>query len=359
MGHNRPHILVAILDWGWGHAMRCLPIIETALNKNYRITLASGENVLERLKILFPELQTLELPSYKGQYRWNNMAMNIAMKSPQLIQALEKERDTIKKQHQETPFHAIISDGRYGCYLNSCPSFFLSHQLHIKARKKLTDTMANSVQRQWLEHFTEIWVPDFKESPGLGSQLSHKCLERNCQYIGPLSRFEKAIPCEASPSYDWLFLLYGLDPARTQLEEHLFQTTQSQTDKKFMFVTPGPATANVEDYSHLFHTAEPDREELALLVGQSKHILCRSDFYQLTDLSIWERTAMLVPTPGHPEQLYLADFYAQHYRWPVFMQSELSGLPEPAEMADLKPLPSSSTSSGLREIFDRLKYYHI
>ena len=359
MGQNRPHIAVAILDWGWGHAMRCLPIIESALDKGYRITLASGDQVLDRLGRLFPELHTLKLPSYKGQYRWNNMAMNIAMKAPELIQALEKERDVLKKQHHKTPFDAIISDGRYGCFIEDRPSFFLTHQLHIKARKKLTDTMANTVQRQWLGHFTEIWVPDFEEAPGLGSQLSHKCLEQNCQYLGPISRFYNSIPAESPVQYEWLFILNGPEPARAQLEKQLCQISQSQADKKFMFVTPRDAAADLEKYSHLSHCVDPDSDELAQIVAQSKHILCRSDFCQLTDLCVWERTAMLVPTPGHPEQLYLADFYAQHYHWPVFMQSELSELPQPDEMAEVQPLSCSSCPPRIENVFDRLTAFQI
>lgn len=355
MGYERLHILVAVLDWGWGHAMRCMPVIEEALERGHEITVASSEGVLQCLAEAFPDIRTLALPAYAGQYRWNNMAMNIAMKAPELILAMEEEQNTLLKQHQITPFSAIISDGRYGCFLKDCPSFFLSHQLHIKARKKLTDTMANTVHKEWLANFTEIWVPDFNESPGLGSQLSHENWGQALHFIGPLSRFKRPLPLR-EPSFDWLFLMSGPEPARKELEKSLFQIAQKQKDKKFMFVSSETPPAELENYPHISYESS-SLGKWEKWIEQSKHILCRSDFCHLTDLSIWERTALLVPTPGHPEEMYLADFYAHHYKWPVHMQSELLHLPSEQEMADLPYLPSPRGSGHLEKLFHRLIHY--
>jgi len=359
MEYNNTHLLIAVLDWGWGHAHRCVPIIEESLAKGYRLTLASGAEVLKRLHTIFPEVETLELPTYKGQYRWNNMAMNIAMKSPALIEALEAEQEILKRQHQITPFDAVISDGRYGCFLKDCPSFFLSHQVHLKGRKKLTETMANTVHRQWMNSFDEVWVPDFAFPPGIGSHISHDSEQRNYRFIGPLSRFRKALPVDEELTYDWLFFLYGPEPARLELEEQLFQMAQEQTHRRFMFVTPGPPKINVKNTPHIFHLTHPADEELQQLVKSSQRILCRSDFFHLSDLSIWQRTASLIPTPGYPEQLYLADFYAQHYLWPVCMQSELKDFGQLEDLPSPKTLPAGESSGNLDALFARLEQYPI
>lgn len=359
MEYNNSHVLIAVLDWGWGHAHRCLPIVEACLEKGYRLTLASGRDVIQRLHSIFPEIETLELPTYQGQYRWNNMAMNIAMKSPALIQALEAEQDILRKQHQRTPFDAVISDGRYGCFLEDCPSFFLTHQVHLKGRKKLTDTMANKVHRQWMDNFDEVWVPDFAFPPGLGGQLSHEPEQHNCQFIGPLSRFSNALSQEREMTTDWLFFADGPEPACTELKQQLFELAEKQPHLQFVFITSEARDEHEEVPDHILNVTQPEDEALERLVSKSKHILCRSDFFHLSNLSVWQRTACLIPTPGYPEQLYLADFYAQKYLWPVCMQSEFKSLKQMEDLPTPKPLPFSKDSNNLELLFERLRHFQI
>ncbi len=354
MEGKKAHLLIAILDWGWGHAMRCTPIIEVAIKKGYRVTVASGRAVIDCLSEYHPEVHTLELPTYEGQFRWNNMAMNIAMKTPNLIAALEAEHASIKKYYNKNKFDAIISDGRYGCYHDECPSFYLSHQIHIKARKKLTDTMADEVHREWLSNFTEIWIPDFETEPGLGNQISHSSTNLQHFFLGPLSRFDQPAPAPEEIEYDWLFLTYGPEPARTNFEDRLIEISKKYSDHKFMFVSPKSPSTALKNHPNLMHCFQPKGKTLDSIVAKSKYILCRSDFFHLSDLCAWQRTAALIPTPGHPEQIYLADLFGHHYKWPVFMQSEFTDLPESSTMDQLENLPAPDQGSKLKMLFRRL-----
>ena len=61
-------IIVAPLNWGLGHASRCVPIIKALLVNNYTPIIASDGIALEFLKQEFPYLESLELPSYKISY---------------------------------------------------------------------------------------------------------------------------------------------------------------------------------------------------------------------------------------------------------------------------------------------------
>lgn len=59
---RQARILVAPLDWGLGHATRCIPIIRELLAQGCYVWLA-GEGAQEQLlKTEFPELPFLELP---------------------------------------------------------------------------------------------------------------------------------------------------------------------------------------------------------------------------------------------------------------------------------------------------------
>jgi predicted glycosyltransferase len=356
MEYNNKHLLFAVLDWGLGHATRSLPLIDILIQQGYRITLASCPRVLDFLHSHYPQTGLLELPSYNVQYRWNNMAMNIAMKAPDLIQALKEERSIIREQHSKTPFDAIISDARYGCFMPNLPSFFITHQVHIKARKKLTDTMANKVHRQWMKNFDEIWVPDVAELPGIGGELSHAAMQQQRFYLGPTSRFQTAVQKEESPSYDWLFLLSGPEPARSQLEQRLLYLAQSYPKQKFVMIRAHDADrsdSSPADHVHIMDYTNSDH--LESLARQSKQLLCRSGYSTLMDLSAWQTPAVLVPTPGQPEQLYLADHISRHYHWPISMQSELDDLPSFEAMQDARPLPPANQKENQRVLLERLK----
>ena len=61
---QKKQILVAPLNWGLGHATRCIPIINSLIDYNFEPIIASDGNALELLKKEYPYLQHLELPSY-------------------------------------------------------------------------------------------------------------------------------------------------------------------------------------------------------------------------------------------------------------------------------------------------------
>ena len=61
-------ILVAPLNWGLGHATRCIPIIKALQREGYKPILASDGLALDLLKKEFPQLEFYELPSLKIKY---------------------------------------------------------------------------------------------------------------------------------------------------------------------------------------------------------------------------------------------------------------------------------------------------
>jgi UDP:flavonoid glycosyltransferase YjiC (YdhE family) len=61
-------ILVAPLNWGLGHATRCIPIIQELQKNGFTPIIASDGVALALLKKEFPDLIALELPSYNIEY---------------------------------------------------------------------------------------------------------------------------------------------------------------------------------------------------------------------------------------------------------------------------------------------------
>lgn len=69
--NKRKKILVAPLNWGLGHATRCIPIIKALESHEFEPIIASDGVALALLKKEFPHLQHFELPSYDIHYAQN------------------------------------------------------------------------------------------------------------------------------------------------------------------------------------------------------------------------------------------------------------------------------------------------
>ena len=62
------NILIAPLDWGLGHATRCIPIIKALLAKDYNVFIATSGKQALLLKKEFPTLTFLVLKGHEIRY---------------------------------------------------------------------------------------------------------------------------------------------------------------------------------------------------------------------------------------------------------------------------------------------------
>lgn len=67
-----------------------------------------------------------------------------------------------------------------------------------------------------------------------------------------------------------------------------------------------------------------DSRRLKKLAEQASFIICRSGYSTVMDLVSAGRTALLVPTPGQPEQEYLAAYLADRHGFSTVSQKELA-----------------------------------
>ena len=125
-------ILVAPLDWGLGHATRCIPIINALLKRNAEVIIAGSGSSAGLLKAEFPNLKHYSLPGYNPRYATNgNMVWAMAKQLPQFIKTIRQEYTAINELVQKEKIDVLISDNRYGCYSAQAKSIFISHQLNI------------------------------------------------------------------------------------------------------------------------------------------------------------------------------------------------------------------------------------
>ena len=172
---GKPRILVAPLDWGLGHATRCVPIIRELLVQGCEVWLA-GEGAQEHLlKTEFPMLPFLNLPGYRIHYAKTKKGLlwKMIQQGPKMRRAILYEHQWLKRVVKENRFDAIISDNRYGLYHSEITCIFITHQLNIKSSAgRWTEKILQNRNYKYINRFTECWVPDLPSSPSLKLQRS-------------------------------------------------------------------------------------------------------------------------------------------------------------------------------------------
>ncbi|NBP69699.1 MAG: glycosyltransferase, partial [Cytophagia bacterium] len=159
-------ILITPLDWGLGHATRCIPIIKELLHQNHQVMIASSGLALNLLKEEFPQLTFFQLPSYKATYaRWLPLMLKVFWQSPFFFFVIRKEHAIVKQLVKDHRIDVVISDNRYGCYAKATKSIFITHQLTIQMPKGLVwlQSMINYVNHLLIKKFNACWVPDFPD----------------------------------------------------------------------------------------------------------------------------------------------------------------------------------------------------
>ncbi len=317
---RKKRILIAPLDWGLGHAARCIPIIREIIAQDHEPVIAADGRAYDLLKSEFPELKILRLKGYHPVYpKESNMVWTMLLQAPRFLYRIAWEYFALKPLIKKHSIDIVISDNRYGLWSSEIPSILITHQLFIKMPDafKWMEPAVNKLNHFFIHRFHQCWVPDIAGDESLSGLLSHGKSElSNVRFIGMLSRMKWAGDNGSgargqgqgagSGRYSLLVLLSGPEPQRSILEKEIMP----QIDRLGLqtLVVRGITEENERNFindelemvSHL--TSEKLNE--ALLAAEV--VVCRSGYSTLMDIAAIGKKAILIPTPGQTEQEYLA-----------------------------------------------------
>ena len=326
---HKPRILISPLDWGLGHATRCIPIIKELIKLGCEVVIAADKLTFSLLKKEFPNIEFLVLEGYDIKYSKSRKALpfKIFGQIPKLLSRISMENKWLQKAIDEYKIDAVISDNRFGLYTKRVPCVYITHQLAIQTGSKIGDYIAQRIHYHYIKKYRQCWVPDF-ENEGLAGRLSHpKKLPQNVTYIGALSRFEKLPGIEKL--YDALILISGPEPQRTIFEKMILSSVKDKPGKTFIVrglpssteLISAPDDA-VKIENHL------DAASLNKVLQQSKVVISRSGYTTVMDLVKLGSKAILVPTPGQTEQEYLGKYLLSKRYFYSVSQKEFSFIKE-------------------------------
>lgn len=297
-------ILVAPLNWGLGHATRCIPIILALQEGGYKVMIASDGDALRLLRKEFPNLPSVELPSYNVYYteKGSRLKQKLITSIPRFIKAIKAENKKLDELVEKYDLNGVISDNRFGLYSSKVPTIFITHQLRVLSGT--TTWLSTYLHTRIIKKFNECWVPDYEGVNNLSGDLGHPNKKISpIRYIGPLSRFK---PSDQEIEYKATAILSGPEPQRRLLEEILLRELKKYAGPVLLVrgvIKEEQVFTKKGQIQIVNYLTTPQLEKV---LSKSEFIISRSGYTTLMDLASVGKKAFFIPTPGQTEQEYLA-----------------------------------------------------
>ena len=322
-------VLVAPLDWGLGHATRCVPIIERLLAEGHEVVIAADGYPLKFLRREFPHLDWVKFEGLKVRYADGQSQVGAMLRQlPRFLRDIWREHKELKKIVERYEIDVVVSDNRFGLWCKGVRSVYMTHQLMVKMPRGL-EWMEWGVWRfhRWfIKHYDECWVPDIEGEGNLSGDLSHKYpLLKNTKFIGVLSRFSRekvvwedvrveAEALDLKERYDVVAVLSGPEPHRTNLEREITDyrlqiVVNSQQTLLIVQGLPADDLRLAEHRDGVDYIPHLPTKLLQWYMQEAEEIVCRSGYSSIMDLYTIGCKAHLIPTPGQTEQIYLAEIH--------------------------------------------------
>ncbi len=330
-------VIVSPLDWGLGHATRCIPIIREFLERGAEVILMGSERVLNRLEKEFPDLEKIRTNDVDVKYStWLPAYFYIAIKSLSINKSEYISYTRLQSEIKKRQIDIIVSDNRYYFRSNDVYSVIISHQ--IKPRLPFLNGIAGKLMQKFiakrLEKFDEIWIPDLAERPGVSGALSEfSHLKKPVKHVGYLSRFQRVI--QAKGNYGkTVFVASGPEPQQSILIRRFVQIFSGSVSA-LTILCQMPLITDLHEHINIEIITSASDTEFELAIKDASLIVTRSGYSSVMDLMRLGRRALLIPTPGQTEQEYLG-IHLQEFGFSCMTQRELMRITSPEGL--IKPM---------------------
>lgn len=316
-------VIVAPLNWGMGHAARCIPIIQWLRSMGVNVILASDGTAGDLLRKEFPTLAYHELPSYHIRYRYHSILKNIWIGMPKMLLAIYHEHSEISVLVKRTGATKVLSDNRLGCYDKQGTNYYLTHQVNILHENRMVRMIGSYIHRWFISKYDTCFIPDYGDDralcPAMSSAIGDKYI-----HIGPITRVVKT---NSDIKYDIVVLLSGPEPQRAILENLICGILAQMPEYRVLLIR---GTRDIVDSklraNHIKTIKIATSDEIEQALNCTKLLICRSGYTTLMDILSLGLKAILIPTPGQTEQEYLATHHGKNVNFINLNQNEINKL---------------------------------
>lgn len=285
-------VIVTCFDWGKGHLYRCVSLFLQLEGQGNRLLFLGDIHSYELLKQygfqgLFEPCTGSEF-NFKGDGNFKREAIRNLKKG---LKSVKNDRKKLAEINRQFTADFILSDHRYGMRLTDVPSVFITHQVQLP---KGASRLANYVHTRWMKKFDSIWIMDDADIR-LAKDLSENTV--NGHYIGIHSRFLNVNTSETGLP---VAIISGPEPYASQFQETILAVFSKL--KLPLLLISGcefqTLPTNITVVSGL--------QEADAAIKNARYVISRSGYTTLMDLTVLKKKAILFPTKGQHEQIYLA-----------------------------------------------------
>lgn len=299
-------VIIGVLNWGIGHATRMQPVIDYLVQGGHRVILASDGVALKVLQHHNPTLPVHALPGYGIRYPRHLPAwLGTLLHLRRMRSAIKAEEAWLQAFVRSHRVDLVLSDHRYGFGSRDIPGYFITHQLQpaLPGGLSWTRPWVAKPLRQGLKKFRGIGIVDHPDWP-LAASLSAPSptvFQGSVDYLGWLSALRQS-PIDPSKKFSLLIILSGPEPMRSYFETLvLSQVHALPPDTVIVGGRPGR-----QGVQHSGYRPFADRQTMQHLFLHADKVIARGGYSTIMDILFFRQKALLVPTPGQPEQQMLA-----------------------------------------------------
>ena len=383
-------ILISPLNWGFGHAGRMIPLARELQKRGNEIIFGADAALLPLIENELPGIKLVEIPGLRIRYsRCLPQYLSIFLQLPLVLyHAVREHRLLIRLAEQLKPT-IIISDNRFGFFHREIFSVYVTHQVRIPFPRLLffMEPLAAWLHRMIIRRYDLCLVPDYPGPVNLSGRLSHDLeVPGNIHYMGPLSRFRmpenlsgSTMPTthpgfgatsdlqglsmhtamsghtmpdqpeddDTPPGPYCCLILSGPEPQRSMLLE---KVSAALPGIRIFVLSASPIQTTPKSEPGITFMIKPDTETMRRLITGSSLVITRAGYTSVMELASLGKGAVLVPTPGQPEQEYLGDYLNGQYGFVSVRQNKINRLNQ-FEFA--APSDSRSAPADRVEVIDR------
>lgn len=341
-------VLVAPLDWGLGHATRCIPVIRDLLSRKVKVIICAAGTGKIILANYFPDCTFIEIPGISVNYPSSgSMTLFILSQVFKILKAIRKEHSLLHEIIEKYNITHIISDNRYGLYHKKIKCSIVCHQIKIQTQQniKFLQPFIYRLHKTRLQKFNEVWIPDYPFPENISGILSQPVnLNIPVKHLGILTRFTEPLNVK-NKVYDYLAIISGPEPQRTLLEIKMLEFFQN-TGKKCLLIGGAPGEYDAYETNLVSAKSFISDDLLKEILHPDTILICRPGYSTLMDLTVLaHRKILFIPTPGQTEQEYLGMELKLKYNYTVISQYEKI----PDTIHSGKPLSFHLTNTYLKE----------
>ena len=125
-------VLVAPLNWGLGHASRCVPLIERLQAEGHEVVLGGNGESLTLLRKHFPSLAVLPLAPLELQYsKGQRQVLAMLRALPKIIRSARLDHQMLDEYLHYEQIDEVISDNRFGLYSSKTHCIYQIGRAHV------------------------------------------------------------------------------------------------------------------------------------------------------------------------------------------------------------------------------------